>query len=202
MPTKPSVLPSSSTPRNLARSHLPDRMDASPRAMLRAKDSISPKACSAAETLLASGALTTRMPRRVASSRSMLSTPTPARPTTRNREAASMSSLSTRVPLRTTSPSAPPRRPAGGREVPPPPPPHHKTLPGTQRSLWPAPRRLQLPAVSPVPCSRPPNRSPRLCPNHSVLTTWYRYGAPRAATRDMWRSPGMLTAWHAGSSAR
>ena len=31
MPTRPRVLPSNSTPRNLARSHLPDRMDASPR---------------------------------------------------------------------------------------------------------------------------------------------------------------------------
>src|SRR5262249_47724194 len=46
------------------------------------------KACSAVETVFPPGALSTRMPRRVAVSTSTLSTPTPPRPTTRNFPAA------------------------------------------------------------------------------------------------------------------
>ncbi len=62
--------------------------------------------CSAALMVLASGALTTRTPALVAASRSMLSTPMPARPITRSRGAAEIISLSTLVADRTTRPSA------------------------------------------------------------------------------------------------
>ena len=48
----------------------------------RARASIRPTVCSAAATVLPPGALTTTTPWRVAASTSMLSTPTPARPTT------------------------------------------------------------------------------------------------------------------------
>src|SRR5947209_15316355 len=61
--------------------------------------------CSAAATMLPRGALTTRIPRRVAAATSMLSTPTPARPTTRSLLPASMTGAVTRVSLRTTSAS-------------------------------------------------------------------------------------------------
>uniref|UniRef100_A0A0A9F0C1 Si707066f01 n=1 Tax=Arundo donax TaxID=35708 RepID=A0A0A9F0C1_ARUDO len=63
-------------------------------------------ACSAAATVLAVGALTTRHPASVAAWRSTLSIPTPARPTTRSRpRAASNTSRVTRVALRTTNAS-------------------------------------------------------------------------------------------------
>ena len=51
--------------------------------MLRASASISATVCSAAATVLASGALATMIPRLDAAATSTLSTPTPARPTTR-----------------------------------------------------------------------------------------------------------------------
>jgi hypothetical protein len=63
-------------------------------------------ACSAAATVLAVGALTTRQPASVAAWRSTLSIPTPARPTTRSRpRLASSTSRVTLVPLRTMSAS-------------------------------------------------------------------------------------------------
>ena len=62
--------------------------------------------CSATLTAFPPGVLITSTPRRVASSRSMLSTPTPARPTTRSRRAFSSSSGVTFVALRTTNASA------------------------------------------------------------------------------------------------
>src|SRR4029077_20702847 len=68
--------------------------------------SSSAKVCSATLTALPPGVLMTRTPRRVASSRSILSTPTPARPTTRRRGAFSSSSGVTLVALRTISASA------------------------------------------------------------------------------------------------
>ena len=61
--------------------------------------------CSAAAIVFPVGALTTVIPARVAASRSTLSTPTPARPTTTSRVPAAMSSASTWTWLRTTSAS-------------------------------------------------------------------------------------------------
>ena len=52
--------------------------------MFRARLSSNEKACSAVEIVFAPGAFSTTTPRRVAVSTSTLSTPTPARPTTRN----------------------------------------------------------------------------------------------------------------------
>ena len=73
--------------------------------MLRASDMSMPKASSAADTELPPGVLVTTMPRRVAASTSMLSTPVPALPITRNRGAAPISSSVTLVLLRTMRPS-------------------------------------------------------------------------------------------------
>ena len=67
---------------------------------LRAAARRRPKASSAAERVLASGTFTTRIPRRLAASRSTLSTPTPPRPTTLRRFPLWRSSASTRVRLR------------------------------------------------------------------------------------------------------
>ena len=77
----PSVLPRSSTPTNCERFHSPPCSDAFASGMWRASASISAIVCSAVAIVLPSGALTTMTPRCVAASRSMLSTPTPARPT-------------------------------------------------------------------------------------------------------------------------
>ena len=55
-------------------------------AMLRAKAIIRAKACSAVVIVLADAEFITAMPKRVAASRSMLSTPTPARATALSRE--------------------------------------------------------------------------------------------------------------------
>jgi hypothetical protein len=55
--------------------------------------------------LLPPGVFITAMPRRVAASTSMLSTPIPARPMTRNRVAASITCGVTVVELRTIKPS-------------------------------------------------------------------------------------------------
>ena len=63
--------------------------------MWRARDSIRAMVCSATAMVLLVGALTTTMPRRVAASRSMLSTPVPARPTTSNRVPAASTSAVT-----------------------------------------------------------------------------------------------------------
>ena len=61
--------------------------------------------CSAAATTLPVGALTTMTPACVAASTSMLSTPTPARATTRSRVPARMTSAVTCVALRTSKAS-------------------------------------------------------------------------------------------------
>ncbi len=102
-PTTPSVLPRTSTPMNFERFHSPFLSDAFASGMCRASASISPIACSAAEIVLPSGALTTITPRSVAALRSMLSTPTPARPTACSCLPAANTSAVTRVSLRTTS---------------------------------------------------------------------------------------------------
>ena len=101
-PTMPSVFPRISTPVKRARCHSPRRTEASACGIQRATASSSPIVCSAAAVMLPRGAFTTRMPRRVAASISMLSTPTPARPTTRSRRPASKTFSPTLVALRTT----------------------------------------------------------------------------------------------------
>src|SRR5580658_9452857 len=67
---------------------------------------MSARVCSATLTLFPPGVFITRTPRCVAASTSILSIPTPARPTTRRRSALSSSSRVTRVALRTIRPSA------------------------------------------------------------------------------------------------
>jgi hypothetical protein len=61
-----------------------------------------PKNSSATATVLPAGALMMAMPSSVATSSAMLSTPTPARPTTRNCLPARKSSAEIRVALRPT----------------------------------------------------------------------------------------------------
>ena len=80
----PSVLLKSSTPSRFFRSHFPPRSIASACGIFRATQSRSEKACSAVEIVFPPGAFITITPRRVASSTSTLSIPTPARPTTRS----------------------------------------------------------------------------------------------------------------------
>lgn len=105
-PMTASVLPTIDTPTYLDRSHRPALMDASAWATLRATEQMRAMPCSAAATVLAVGALTTRQPAAVAAPRSTLSTPTPARPTTLRRPAdASNTSLVTWVADRMISAS-------------------------------------------------------------------------------------------------
>ena len=104
-PMTPSVLPRTSTPRNFARVQSPAWIEASACETQRATANSRAMVCSAAATMLPRGALTTRMPWRVAAATSMLSTPTPARPTTRRRLPASRIGAVTLVSLRTTSAS-------------------------------------------------------------------------------------------------
>src|ERR1019366_7968277 len=75
--------------------------------MLRAWASISATACSAADKIFDSGALTTITPRLVAASTSTLSRPTPARPTATRSLPASSTSALTRVAERMTRAAAP-----------------------------------------------------------------------------------------------
>ncbi len=110
-PTSPRVRPRSSTPLKRDRAHSPERIDASAAATRRTMARTSANVSSAAETVLPAGALRTAIPRSVAASRSMLSTPTPALPITRSILAPARRSASTVVALRTTSPWAPSRAP-------------------------------------------------------------------------------------------
>src|ERR1700730_6816582 len=84
-PITPNVLPRISVPRNFDRVHSPRLTDASACGTQRASANNSAMVCSAAAMMLPRGAFTTTMPFRVAVGTSMLSTPTPARPTTRGR---------------------------------------------------------------------------------------------------------------------
>jgi hypothetical protein len=104
-PMMPSVLPQTSTPVNLLRSHFPLRSDAFACGMLRAIASSRVMVCSAVVTLFPPGVFITTMPRLLAASTSMLSTPIPARPITLSRAPASMMSAVARVPLRTINAS-------------------------------------------------------------------------------------------------
>ena len=101
----PSVLFRSSTPMNRERAHSPRRIDASACGMFRASAIISANACSAAAIVFPVGALTTAMPRWVAASTSMLSTPTPARPMQSIRPACPITRAVTLVSLRTINAS-------------------------------------------------------------------------------------------------
>ena len=78
-PMMPSVLFLTSVPIKSARRHTPDLSVALAWGILRARESMRAMVCSAAEIVLPVGALTTTMPRWVASSTSILSIPTPAR---------------------------------------------------------------------------------------------------------------------------
>ena len=106
VPTTPSVFPSTSRPaENFFFSHFPAQVLCEASATRRASARSSATVCSATETLLPPGAFITTTPRRVAASRSMLSTPVPARPITRSLVAAARNSAVTLVALRTASAS-------------------------------------------------------------------------------------------------
>ena len=102
----PSVLPLSSVPCSDFFSHFPACISSLARPMWRAMASIKARVCSATAMALAPGVFITAMPLRVAASRSMLSTPTPARPITRSLWACSSSSALTCTAERTMSASA------------------------------------------------------------------------------------------------
>src|SRR6478672_1970827 len=84
IPITPSVLLYSSTPSKFFLSQALLRTFASACGIFRATQSNNENACSAVEIVFPPGAFSTTTPRRVAVSTSTLSTPTPARPTTRN----------------------------------------------------------------------------------------------------------------------
>ena len=104
-PTTPSVLPATSTPMYFLRSQRPSRSSWLACATLRARASSNVNVCSAAATEFPPGVLTTTTPARVAASRSMLSTPVPARPITRSFPGFFNTSAVTLVAERTTSAS-------------------------------------------------------------------------------------------------
>ncbi len=134
-PTIPSVLSASSTPSHRLRSQRPATSAACACGTLRAWASNSAIVCSAADTMLLSGALTTITPRRVAASMSTLSSPMPARPTTsRSRPAASTSSVTIVAErmINAWAPSSASSRSAGDR-------------PGRTSTSWPAERRRSSP---------------------------------------------------------
>ena len=102
----PSVLPRTSTPPLPQRPlvHSPPLRSAWAWARLRAQAMSRAIVCSAAESTLLCGALTTMTPRLVASLTSTLSTPTPARPTTCRFSPAWITSAVTLVAERMISP--------------------------------------------------------------------------------------------------
>ena len=102
-PIMPSILFRTSTPRKRLFSHFPVFVLLLAAGMCRANAISIAMVCSAAATMFPVGELTTMMPWRVAASMSILSTPTPARPTILSSLAAASISLVTWVSLRTTS---------------------------------------------------------------------------------------------------
>ena len=106
-PTTPRVLPCSSTPSHLDRSHLPATRAEWAWGMLRAWANRRAMACSAAERMFDWGALTTITPRSVAAVTSTLSRPMPARPTTTRSVPAASTSAVTVVAERMTRACAP-----------------------------------------------------------------------------------------------
>mmetsp|Transcript_29420 Transcript_29420/g.65251 ORF Transcript_29420/g.65251 Transcript_29420/m.65251 type:complete len:205 (+) Transcript_29420:2495-3109(+) len=104
-PMTPRVLPDNSVPVYLERSQRPAFKDAFPCGMLRASARMWDSASSPVEMVFPPGVFTTRMPLAVACLTSILSTPVPARPINFRFVPASMISLVTLVPDRTTRPS-------------------------------------------------------------------------------------------------
>jgi len=90
MPSTPNVLALTSVPENNLRSHLPVAIDAPAGAMCRASAPNMKNVAPPSSPCLPPGVFMTTTPRSVAASTSTLSMPTPARPTTRNLGAASM----------------------------------------------------------------------------------------------------------------
>ena len=105
-PMTPSTLPVSSTPMKRLFSQRPLRVERSAAGICRATAKSRAMACSAVVMELPPGVFMTTMPRPVAAGRSTLSTPMPARPTTRSRGAAAIRSSVTLVAERTIRPSA------------------------------------------------------------------------------------------------
>ena len=105
-PTRPSVFPRTSVPAADDFSQRPSWMALSRRGTCLASDNSNAKVCSATLTAFPPGVLITNTPRFVAASKSMLSTPTPARPTARSLGALASNSAVTFVALRTISASA------------------------------------------------------------------------------------------------
>ena len=133
-PRTPRVLPRSSVPWNGLRSHFPAARSAEAAGTLRSSASSSAKVCSAALVELAPGAVSTGMPRRVASSRSMLSVPMPARAMTRSFWPFAIRSAVTFVSLRTISATASTR--ASCSTSGPFPAVSTTSSEGTERSIW------------------------------------------------------------------
>ena len=104
-PMIPSVFPCSSAPMKRLRSQFAAFTLLFACATLRASDTSKAIVCSAVVIVFPSGAFITTIPRVVAAGTSMLSTPTPARPTTRSFSALSIKLAVTFVSLRTTRPS-------------------------------------------------------------------------------------------------
>jgi hypothetical protein len=104
-PITPSVLPVNSTPMKRDFSHLPARVERSAAGISRASANSMAMACSAVVTALPLGVFMTTMPRRVAASTSILSTPMPARPTTLRLSAAAIAASVTLVAERSARPS-------------------------------------------------------------------------------------------------
>ena len=138
----PNVLSASSTPSQRLRSQRPSTSAAWAWGTLRAWASSSAIVCSAADTMLLCGALTTITPRVVAASTSTLSSPMPARPTTsRSPPAASTSSVTVVAErmIRAWAPATASRSSAGESPV-------------RTSTTWPAARRRSRPpsAISSV----------------------------------------------------
>src|SRR5918994_2173010 len=106
-PMTPSVLSASSTPSHFERSQRPSVRAVWAWGMLRACASNSAIVCSAADSTLDCGALTTMTPRSVAASTSTLSSPMPARPTTTRSVPASSTARETCVAERMIRAAAP-----------------------------------------------------------------------------------------------
>ena len=106
-PTMPSVLPAISRPDDSGpRGHFPAATSAVAKYVPRSRTIATPITYSATASALAPVAGMTAMSRAAQAATSMLSSPTPSRPTTRRRGAAASSSTLTCVRLRTISASA------------------------------------------------------------------------------------------------
>ena len=167
-PMTPSVLSCTSTPPQRDFSQRPAFKALWACGMLRAQASSMAIVCSAAESTLLWGAFTTTMPRLVAASTSMLSTPTPARPITLRRVPASMTSAVTLAAERTTRPSNSPMR--------------------RTNSSW----SQSIPSTTSNSCSR---RSMPALPSLSLTRTFLRASLtapPRSSRRPARRRPARL----------